>query len=156
MAMSKKQYELLFQLTAQLGPNFSKSFKSASKVMSTLQTDLKNASSKLKDVSAYQKQQNAVAKNKETVNELQAEHQRLVDEIEAAGEATPELTKKLQANEKALQKARDATASSEEKLKELISRKIQRGKSAELIADELEEDLSVILPLYHQLISSSS
>ena len=43
-----------------------------------------------------------------------------------------------------------------EKLKEQISRKIQKGKSAEIIAVELEEELDVILPLYHQLISSSS
>lgn len=147
MAMSKKQYELLFQLTAQLGPNFSKSFKSASKVMSTLQTDLKNASSKLKDVSAYQKQQNAVAKNKETVNELQAEHQRLVDEIEAAGEATPELTKKLQANEKALQKARDATASSEEKLKELSN----TLKEAGINTDKLDKESNELEKTYARL-----
>jgi len=44
----------------------------------------------------------------------------------------------------------------EEKLKEQISRKIQKGKSAELIAVELEEELDVILPLYHQLTSFSS
>ena len=43
-----------------------------------------------------------------------------------------------------------------EKLKEQISRKIQKGKSAELIAVELEEELDVILPLYHHIISSSS
>lgn len=119
MAGTAKQYELLFQLTARLGPNFSQSFKNASKTMQTMQTDLKNADQKLKDVSAYQKQQNAVAKSKERVSELQAEHQRLVEEIEATGEATPELTKKLQANEKALQKAKDATATAEEKLGKL-------------------------------------
>ena len=100
MAATAKQYELLFQLTAQLGPNFSQSFKNASKVMGTLQGDLQNADKKLKDVSAYQKQQNAVAKSKDRVSELQAEHQRLVEEIEATGEATPELTRKLQANKK--------------------------------------------------------
>ncbi len=44
----------------------------------------------------------------------------------------------------------------EEKLKEQISRKIQKGKSAEIIADELEEELDIILPLYNQLISFSS
>lgn len=119
MAATAKQYELLFQLTARLGPNFSQSFKNASKTMQTMQTDLKNADQKLKDVSAYQKQQNAVAKSKERVGELQAEHQKLVNEIEATGEATPELTKKLQDNEKALQKAQDATATEEEKLGKL-------------------------------------
>ena len=57
-----KQFELLFQLTARLGPNFSQSFKNASQTMKLLQNDLRSADQKLKDVSAYQKQQNAVEK----------------------------------------------------------------------------------------------
>ena len=68
--MAGKQFELLFQLTATLGPNFSQSFKNASKTMAALQSDLRNADSKLKDVSAYQKQQQAVAKSKERVSVL--------------------------------------------------------------------------------------
>ena len=67
-----KTFEFLFQLTAKLGPNFSQSFKNAQKTMGVLQSDLANANKKLKDVSAYQKQQNAVAKSRDRVNELQA------------------------------------------------------------------------------------
>ena len=70
-----KTFEFLFQLTAKLGPNFSQSFKNAQKTMGVLQNDLANANKKLKDVSAYQKQQNAVAKSRDRVNELQAEHE---------------------------------------------------------------------------------
>nr|WP_315101265.1 phage tail tape measure protein [uncultured Catonella sp.] len=139
MAGTAKQYELLFQLTARLGPNFSQSFKNASKTMQTMQTDLKNAGQKLKDVSAYQKQQNAVAKSKERVSELQAEHQRLVEEIEATGEAAPELTKKLQANEKALQKAKVATATEEEKLGELSDTLKEAGVNTNNLDKETKE-----------------
>lgn len=70
--------------------------------MNALQNDLRSADQKLKDVSAYQKQQNAVAKSRARVNELQAEHERLTREIEETGQATPELTRQLQANERAL------------------------------------------------------
>lgn len=38
-----KQFELLFQLTARLGPNFSQSFKNASQTMKLLQNDLRSA-----------------------------------------------------------------------------------------------------------------
>lgn len=139
MAATAKQYELLFQLTARLGPNFSQSFKNASKVMNTLQTDLRSADQKLKDVSAYQKQQNAVAKSKERVSELQAEHERLVQEIEAVGEATPELTRRLQANERALLRSQDATASEEERLQELSQTLRDAGVNTENLDRETDE-----------------
>ena len=70
-----RSFEFLFQLSATLGPNFSQSFKNAQRTMSVLQSDLANANKKLKDVSAYQKQQAAVAKSRDRVNELQAEHE---------------------------------------------------------------------------------
>lgn len=134
-----KQFELLFQLTARLGPNFSQSFKNASKTMNALQTDLRSADQKLKDVSAYQKQQNAVAKSRARVSELQAEHERLTREIEETGQATPELTRQLQANEKALQKAEDATAREEERLQELSNTLREAGVNTDNLGQDTEE-----------------
>lgn len=134
-----KQFELLFQLTARLGPNFSQSFKNASKTMNALQNDLRSADQKLKDVSAYQKQQNAAAKSRTRVNELQAEHERLTREIEETGQATPELTRKLQANEKALAKAKDAAASEEERLQELSETLREAGVNTDNLGQDTEE-----------------
>ena len=133
-----KQFELLFQLTARLGPNFSQSFKNASKTMNALQNDLRSADQKLKDVSAYQKQQNAVTKSRARVNELQAEHERLTREIEETGQATPELTRQLQANERALQKAEDATAREEERLQELSDTLREAGVNTDNLGRDTE------------------
>lgn len=134
-----KQFELLFQLTARLGPNFSQSFKNASKTMNALQTDLRNADQKLKDVSAYQKQQNAVSKSRQRVNELQEEHERLTREIEETGQATPELTRQLQANERALQRAENATAREEERLQELNDTLREAGINTDNLGQDTEE-----------------
>lgn len=134
-----KTFEFLFQLTAKLGPNFSQSFKNAQKTMGVLQNDLANANKKLKDVSAYQKQQNAVAKSRDRVNELQAEHERLTREIEEAGQATPELTRKLQANERALQKAQEATSREEERLQELSETLREAGIDTDNLGRDTEE-----------------
>lgn len=134
-----KTFELLFQLTAKLGPNFSQSFKNAQKTMSVLQGDLASANKKLQDVSAYQKQQNAVAKSRDRVNELQAEHERLTREIEETGQATPELTQKLKENEKALQKAKDATAKEEERLHDLSETLRQAGIDTDNLGRDTEE-----------------
>lgn len=142
-----KQFELLFQLTARLGPNFSQSFKNASQTMKLLQNDLRSADQKLKDVSAYQKQQNAVEKSRQRVNELQAEHERLTREIEEAGQATPELTRQLQANERALQKAQDATAREEERLGELSNTLREAGVNT----DNLGRDTNELRQQYERL-----
>lgn len=142
-----KQFELLFQLTARLGPNFSQSFKNASRTMKLLQNDLRSANQKLKDVSAYQKQQNAVEKSRQRVSELQAEHERLTREIEEAGQATPGLTKQLQANERALQKARDSTAGEEEKLEELSNTLREAGVNT----DNLGRDTNELRQQYERL-----
>ena len=107
--------------------------------MNALQNDLRSADQKLKDVSAYQKQQNAVAKSRARVNELQAEHERLTREIEETGQATPELTRQLQANERALQKAKDATATEEERLQELSETLREAGVNTDNLGQDTEE-----------------
>ena len=134
-----RSFEFLFQLSAKLGPNFSQSFKNAQKTMGVLQSDLANANKKLKDVSAYQKQQEAVAKSRDRVNELQAEHERLTREIEETGQATPELTRKLQANEKALKNAREAVEKGEDRLNSLSETLREAGVNTENLGRDTEE-----------------
>lgn len=145
-----KSFEFLFQLSAKLGPNFSQSFKNASKTMGVLQGDLANANKKLKDISAYQKQQDAVAKSKEQVNELKAEHERLTKEIEETGQATPELTRKLKENEKALKNARNAVEKNEEKLGKLS----ETLREAGLNTDNLGKDTEELKEQYEKLAKS--
>ena len=114
-----RSFEFLFQLSAKLGPSFTQSFKNAQRTMGVLQSDLASANKKLKDVSAYQKQQEAVAKSKDRVNDLQEKHEALKRQIEETGEATPELTQKLKDNEKQLKNAREAVEKGEDKLHRL-------------------------------------
>ena len=134
-----RSFEFLFQLSAKLGPNFSQSFKNAQRTMGVLQSDLANANKKLKDVSAYQKQQAAVAKSRDRVNELQAEHERLTREIEETGQATPELTRKLQANEKALKNAREAVEKGEDRLNSLSEALREAGIDTDNLGRDTEE-----------------
>ena len=67
---SARQFQFFFQLTAALGPNFSKTFKTANSTMTLLGDNLKEVRNKLKDVSAYQKQQTAVERSKQRVTDL--------------------------------------------------------------------------------------
>jgi TP901 family phage tail tape measure protein len=69
---------------------------------------------------------------------LQAEHERLTREIEETGQATPELTRQLQANERALQKAEDATAREEERLQELSDTLREAGVNTDNLGRDTE------------------
>lgn len=134
-----KTFEFLFQLSAKLGPNFSQSFKNAQKTMGVLQSDLASANKKLKDVSAYQKQQEAVAKSRDKVNDLQEKHEALKRQIEETGEATPELTRKLKDNEKQLKNAREAVEKQEEKLQRLSETLREAGVDTDNLGRDTEE-----------------
>ena len=146
MAAGKK-YELFFQLTARLGPNFIQSFKNASQTMRILQGDLKSAGQKLKDVSAYQKQQTAVANSKNRVTELQGEYDRLVEGIGDVNSATAEQKKQLKSVETALAKAKDAAADEQAKLEGLRS----TLKEAGVNTDKLGHDTNKLRQEYERL-----
>lgn len=134
-----KSFEFLFQLTAKLGPSFTQSFKNAQRTMGVLQSDLASANKKLSDVSAYQKQQEAVAKSRDKVNDLQEKHEALKRQIEETGEATPELTQKLEDNEKKLKSAREAVEKQEEKLQRLSETLRQAGVDTDNLGRDTEE-----------------
>lgn len=134
-----KQYELLFQLTARLGPNFSQSFKAASNTMKLLQGDLKSANQKIKDVAAYRKQQKAMENSRQRVVELQQEYDRLAAEIGDVDNATGKQKKELEKSAQALAKAKDAAADESARLDEMGNALRQAGISTDNLSRDTEE-----------------
>jgi len=66
---SRKEYEMLFQLNAQLGGSYNSTFKTAQGAITSMQKEIAALSKTQSDISAYQKQQGAVeAKPKEAGN----------------------------------------------------------------------------------------
>ncbi len=124
---SGKQYELLFRLTAQLGPNFPQSFKTASHTMKLLQGDLKSTGQKIRDVSAYKKQQKAVEDSRQKAAALQQEYDKLAGEIGDVDNASGKQKKALDKSAQALAKARDAAAGETARLEEMGSALRQTG-----------------------------
>lgn len=136
---SARQFQFFFQLTAALGPNFSKTFKTANSTMTLLGDNLKEVRNKLKDVTAYQKQQTAVERSKQRVTDLEKEHERLQAEYDATGGESEKLKKKLEANTEALAKARDKAADETEKLEEMGQALQEAGINTDNLAKNTEE-----------------
>jgi len=100
MAASRKEYELLFQLKAALGPNFVSSFKTAMQTTMQLQGTLDDVKKVQSDVSAYKKQHAAVDENKKKLALLVAEHQKLQREMQETENPSDKLRQNLSKTEK--------------------------------------------------------
>lgn len=100
--MASREYDLLFRLTAQIDSAFSGSFSTARTVMSELQGELNGYKDTLRDISAYQQQQDAL-KNLEST--LDQQKQKL-DEVRAALQKAREEEQKAGIDEKELAAAK--------------------------------------------------
>ena len=136
---SAKQYQLLFQLSAALGPGFSKTFKTATNTMKALQANTRGVNQKLKDISAYRQQQSAVEKSRARVKELEEEHGRLKTEMEEAGGSTEKFSKKIAACEKELEKAKKQASDQSGRLGELGDALRAAGVNTDSLARDTEK-----------------
>lgn len=150
MAGSQKEFELLFKLKASLGGNFNSTFKSAISANNQLQNSLKNVNSLQSKIDGFSKQSTAIEKNKQKLAELNAEHDRLQQELSQTGEPTEALRKKLEKNENQIQQT---TAKIEEQTSKLDSYK-QELKEAGINTDNLEEANGRLQKSYEKLKTS--
>jgi TP901 family phage tail tape measure protein len=150
LAGSQKEFELLFKLKASLGGNFNSTFKSAISANNQLQNSLKNVNSLQSKIDGFSKQSTAIEKNKQKLAELNAEHDRLQQELSQTGEPTEALRKKLEKNENQIQQT---TAKIEEQTSKLDSYK-QELKEAGINTDNLEEANGRLQKSYEKLKTS--
>lgn len=150
MAGSQKEFELLFKLKAALGPNFNGAFKSAINTNNQLRDSMKNVNSLQSKTDGYTKQSAAIDKNKERLALLNAEHDRLQQELQQTGEPTDALRKKLERNESQIQQT---TAKIQEQERQLNSY-AEELREAGVNTDNLEEANGRLQKSYEKLQSS--
>lgn len=88
---SRKEYEMLFALNAQLNGGFSSTFSKAQAEFSKLGKEIQSLRSLQADVSAYQKQQNAIQATTAKLQNLQQQHDLLQKEINETSGSTEAL-----------------------------------------------------------------
>ena len=88
---SRKEYEMLFALNAQLNGGFSSTFSKAQAEFSRLGKEIQSLRSLQSDISAYQKQQGAVEATASKLQNLQKQHDLLQKEINETTESTEAL-----------------------------------------------------------------
>lgn len=101
---SRKEYEMLFQLNAQLGGSYNKTFKAAQDELAAMQKEIQSLSKTQADITAYQKQQTAVENTRKRLELLQQQYDNIQKEIQQTGEFSADLQNKLLAKQQQIEK----------------------------------------------------
>lgn len=119
MATNSKEYQMLFSLSGQMNPNFSKTFSSASKEVQSLQKEMAELSNQKEMVTQYEKQQSAIERTGEKLQLLQKQYENINREFEETGGKSSALQNKLLSKQAQIDKTSESLNKQTVKLSEL-------------------------------------
>lgn len=143
---SQRQYEMLFQLNAKLGSQYSSTLKAAQSELLTFNQEYRNLSATANDISAYQRQQAAVENTKDKLALLQQQYDNIQKEMQETGTYSSDLENKLLAKKAQIDKTTKAYNDQIAKLEEYKRRLQEAGvdtseldKESERLKNELKQ-----------------
>lgn len=101
---SRREYEMLFKLSAQLGGGYSSTFKSAQSTIVSMQKEIDALNKTQSDVAAYQKQQASIEATGKKLEVLRQQYDNIQKEISETGTFSAELQNKLLAKQMQIDK----------------------------------------------------
>lgn len=134
----RKEFELLFKLTASLGSGFTSSFNSAMSAAKQLQGNLSEINKLSGKIDGFQKQSAALEKNREKLAQLTAEHDRLQQEMSQTEQPSEALRQKMERNERQLAQTTAQIERQEARLNELGNELREAGVDTENLTAENE------------------
>ena len=117
----RKEYELLFKLQAALGGNFNTVFQSALNTTKQMQNSLTKLNSITGKIDAYKKQEAALESNRQKLERLTAEYDKLQREMSETAAPSEELRQKMAKNEKQIAATTAKIEAQEQRLQTLGS-----------------------------------
>lgn len=134
----RKEYELLFKLQAALGGNFNTVFQSALNTTKQMQNSLTKLNSITGKIDAYKKQEAAIESNRQKLERLTAEHDKLQREISETAAPSEELRQKMAKNEKQIAATTAKIEAQEQRLQTLGSELSAAGVNTANLSAENE------------------
>ena len=101
---SRREYDMLFQLSAQMNGNFTGTFGKAQQQILQFQKEIQELNKTQSDVSAYEKQQQAVEGTKKKLETLQQQYDNIQREIQETGGFSADLENKLLSKQQQIDK----------------------------------------------------
>ncbi len=151
-AGSRKEYELLFKLSATLNSAFKGNFDNAIKTTTKLQNSMQKINKVSSKVEGFKRQTEAVEINKNKLKDLQTEHDKLQKEISETEKPSESLRKKLEKNEKQIADTTAKISEQEQKLKGLGT----ELKNAGVNTDNLSKENDKLKKTYDKLRKSQT
>ena len=105
---SQRQYEMLFRLNAQMGNQYSSTFRQAQASIQQFREQYRNLSSTANDISGYQRQQSAVNNTKSKLELLQTQYDNIQREMDETSSFSSDLANKLAAKKAQIDKTTKA------------------------------------------------
>ncbi len=136
--MAQKQYEMLFQLNAKLGSQYSSTLKAAQSELLRFNQEYKNLSATANDISAYQRQQAAVENTKDKLALLQQQYDNIQREMEETGGFSSDLENKLLSKRAQIEKTTKAYSDQTARLDEYKRRLEEAGVDTSELEKETE------------------
>lgn len=133
---SGKEYTMLFQLSAQLGGNFSGTFSRAQQTITKMQSDIQALNRTQADVSAYQKQQAAIETTRNKLSVLQQQYDNIQREISETGTFSSDLENKLLSKQQQIDKTNASIQRQTDKLNQMGSALREAGVDTDHLTDE--------------------
>ncbi len=134
----RKEYELLFKLQAALGGNFNTVFQSALNTTKQMQNSLTKLNSITGKIDAYKKQEAALESNRQKLERLTAEHDKLQREMSETAAPSEELRQKMAKNEKQIAATTAKIEAQEQRLQTLGSELSTAGVNTANLSAENE------------------
>ena len=134
----RKEYELLFKLQAALGGNFNTVFQSALNTTKQMQNSLTKLNSITGKIDAYKKQEAALESNRQKLERLTAEHDKLQREMSETAAPSEELRQKMAKNEKQIAATTAKIEAQEQRLQTLGSELSAAGLNTANLSAENE------------------
>lgn len=134
----RKEYELLFKLQAALGGNFNTVFQSALNTTKQMQNSLTKLNSITGKIDAYKKQEAALESNRQKLERLTAEHDKLQREMSETAAPSEELRQKMEKNEKQIAATTAKIEAQEQRLQTLGSELSAAGVNTANLSAENE------------------
>lgn len=135
----RKEYEMLFQLNAQLGGSYSKTFKAAQQEIVSMQKEIQALSKTQADISAFQKQQAAVEATRKRLEMLQQQYDNIQREMEETGNESADMKNKLLAKQLQIDKTSASLEKQTAKLNELSGALEEAGINTDDLSHSSEQ-----------------
>lgn len=124
---SRKEYEMLFQLNAQLGGSYNSTFKTAQNAIASMQKEIAALSKTQSDISAYQKQQSAVEATQKKLEVLKQQYDNIQKEIAETGTFSATLENRLLSKQQQIDKTSASLENQTKKLEDMRRALVDAG-----------------------------